>query len=48
MELADLVAYVMLVLLVGWIGIVLWATFRQIDVEARAPRKRHQASDERL
>lgn len=35
MGLAELVAVVMLALLIGWLGIVLLATFRQLDVEAR-------------
>ena len=39
MELADLVAWVMLALLIGWIAIVLWATMRQVDSEARGWRR---------
>jgi hypothetical protein len=35
MSLAGLVAFVMLALLIGWMGIVLYATFRQLDGEAR-------------
>jgi hypothetical protein len=35
MSLAGLVAFAMLALLIGWIGIVLYATFRQLDGEAR-------------
>jgi hypothetical protein len=35
MELADFVAWVMLALMIGWIGMVLWATMGQIDSEAR-------------
>ncbi len=35
MELADLVAWLMLALLIGWIGIVLWATYAQLVAETR-------------
>ena len=41
MGLAELVAVVMLALLIGWLGIVLLATFRQLDVEA------HKSASER-
>ena len=35
MSLAGLVAFAMLALLIGWVAIVLYATFRQLDGEAR-------------
>jgi hypothetical protein len=35
MSLASLVAFAMLALLIGWFGIVLYATFRQLGGEAR-------------
>lgn len=35
MTLAGVVAFVMLVLLIGWVATVLYATFRQLDGEAR-------------
>ena len=38
MGLAELVAWVMLALLIGWVAIVLWATAVQIDDEARVKR----------
>jgi hypothetical protein len=38
MAIADLVAWVMLALLIGWVAIVLWATVVQIDDEARVKR----------
>jgi hypothetical protein len=38
--LAGLVAWVMLAVLIGWLGIVLFATFHQLDGEAREARKR--------
>ena len=43
MSLAALVAWVMFAVLIGWLGIVLLATFRQLDGEAR----RSASSDER-
>jgi len=36
MSLADLVAWAMFAVLIGWLGVVLWATFRTLDGEARA------------
>jgi multisubunit Na+/H+ antiporter MnhF subunit len=35
MSLASLVAFAMLALLIGWVGTVLYATFRQLDGESR-------------
>jgi hypothetical protein len=35
MSLAALVAFAMLTLLIGWVAVVLYATFRQLDGEAR-------------
>jgi hypothetical protein len=32
---AAVVAFLMLVLLIGWVAAVLYATFRQLDGEAR-------------
>lgn len=40
MSLADLVAWVMLAVLIGWLGLVLYATFKQINGEAREAAKR--------
>ena len=42
MSLAALVAWVMLALLIGWLGIVLAATFHQMDgeLEENARRRR--------
>ena len=37
MELSDLVAALMMVLLIIWVAIVLWATVLQIDAEASGP-----------
>jgi hypothetical protein len=34
-SLAGVVAFVMLILLIGWVATVLYATFRQLDGEAR-------------
>lgn len=45
MELADVVAWVMLAVLMGWLGIVLYATFAQLDGERR--RAAEQGPDER-
>ncbi len=39
MSLVGLVAWLMLALLIGWLGIVLYATFRQLDGEAREAGK---------
>jgi hypothetical protein len=38
--LAGAVAFLMLALLIGWVAIVLYATFRQLDGEATAARDR--------
>jgi hypothetical protein len=35
MSLASIVAFLMLALLIGWVATVLYATFRQLDGEAR-------------
>ena len=35
MTLAGVVAFGMLVLLIGWVATVLYATFRQLDGESR-------------
>jgi hypothetical protein len=35
MSLGAVVAFVMLALLIAWVGTVLYATFRQLDGEAR-------------
>lgn len=43
MELSDLVAWVMLVALIAWIAIVLVATFRMLDREAREAAERDSA-----
>ena len=40
MSLASVVAFVMLVLLIGWVVTVLYATFRQLDGEAREQAER--------
>jgi hypothetical protein len=34
-SLAGIVAFGMLILLIGWVAVVLYATFRQLDGEAR-------------
>ena len=36
MGLAELVAWVMFAVLIAWLGIVLYATFHQLDGEAKA------------
>ena len=36
MSLAAVVATVMLAILIAFLGMVLWATFRQVDTERRA------------
>jgi len=38
--LAGIVAFAMLALLIGWLGTVLYATFRQLDGEAREHAER--------
>jgi len=43
MGLAELVAWVMLAVLMAWLGIVLYATFRQLDGESRAKREHGEA-----
>jgi hypothetical protein len=40
MSLAVLVAWIMLALLIGWLGIVLAATFRQMDGEIKEDARR--------
>lgn len=35
MPLSDVVAWAMLAALIGWLGIVLYATFRTIDGESK-------------
>lgn len=40
MSLAGLVAWAMFAVLIGWLGLVLYATFKQIDGEAREAAKR--------
>ena len=35
MSVAAVVAFLMLVLLIGWVAAVLYATFRQLDGEAK-------------
>jgi hypothetical protein len=35
MSIAGIVAFVMLVVLIGWVATVLYATYRQLDGEAR-------------
>ena len=42
MTLAMLVAWVMLALLIGWLGIVLYATYHQLDGETREARERRE------
>ena len=42
MTVAALVAWAMLAVLIGWLGIVLYATFRQIDGEAREAARRRR------
>jgi hypothetical protein len=41
MGLAELVAWVMFAVLIGWLGIVLYATANQLDGEAKAKRDEH-------
>jgi hypothetical protein len=40
MGLAELVAWGMFAVLIGWLAFVLLATFRQLDGEAKAKRDR--------
>lgn len=35
MSLAELVAWAMFAVLIGWLGVVLWATFKTLDGETR-------------
>jgi hypothetical protein len=44
MSLAMLVAWVMLAALIGWIAIVLYATLRTLDGEAREAASRRRRS----
>lgn len=39
MTLAELVAWAMFAVLIAWLGLVLWATFRTLDDEARETRE---------
>jgi hypothetical protein len=39
-SLAGVVAFLMLILLIGWVATVLYATFRQLDGEARDEAER--------
>jgi len=34
-NLAGVITWVMLALLIGWVSVVLWATYRQMDAEWR-------------
>ena len=40
MTLAELVAWAMFAVLIGWLGVVLWTTFRTLDGEAEELRRR--------
>ena len=40
MSLAAAVTWLMLTLLIGWVGVVLWATYRQADAEWRQRGRR--------
>ena len=40
MSFAAVVATVMLAILIAFLGMVLWATFRQVDNERRAAERR--------
>jgi hypothetical protein len=40
MGLAELVAWAMFAVLIGWLAVVLWATFHQLDGEAKARHER--------
>jgi hypothetical protein len=42
MSLAGLVAWAMFAVVIGWLAIVLYATFRQLDGEAREAAKRRR------
>lgn len=42
MALADVVAWLLLAVLLGFVGMVLYATFRQIDVESREAERRNR------
>ena len=44
MELSALVAALMMVLLIAWVAIVLWATVLQVDAEARTAAERDRRS----
>ncbi len=43
MSLAAIVATVMLAILIVFVGMVLWATMRQIDGESRRAASKHDA-----
>lgn len=40
MSLAELVAWAMFAVLIGWLGFVLYATFHQLDGETRELHRR--------
>ena len=40
MSLAEVVAWVMFAILIAWLGLVLYATLRQLDGERRAAARR--------
>ena len=42
MGLAELVAWAMFAVLIGWLGIVLLATFHQLGGEAKAKREQRE------
>ena len=43
MSVAELVAWAMFAVLIGWLGIVLYATFRTLDGEVRALTKNRES-----
>ena len=48
MSLAEVVAWAMFALLIGWLGMVLYATFRTLDGEVReASTERDRGEGER-
>jgi hypothetical protein len=46
MSLAGVVMWLMLVLLIGWLGMVLYATYRQLDGEVRERQRRWQRGED--